>query len=504
MSYPDIAEMAFGPAGRVLITTLFSLELLAAATATVIVCADSLAAIFELLQWSSIPWWLANPAILKAIVAAILGATVLPEPSKRYGAFLASASSVGVLALLNLVAILAWYGILKPLFDHGVAAGLFIVNLDVSRPDTPAQDFAVEDEDSNFIAGIAPVTDEPSAQVTPRMRTLRPFLHVQPADADEHWVEKNCFPWANEYIKERLVGLHAEDAAIKASITSLTSIQGDVDINQRKGKLITVYDIAFKLAWKGIDELSRCVFDCSLGEDGSGNDASGQIEVPEFMHDTEPEEIVFEVTCEGGGPAKDKIVSLVKKKLLAQIRTKLESFSKDMIESNGKDVHIPSDMMKGHPVLDSYKPKPPAPATSNGSGVSAPKAVGSVTAISMEIEFKCDKQRLFDCLTKQDEVKFWTRSAAKLSMTPGSDYDLFGGNISGNIIDVQAPSKLVMSWRLKSWAQGHFSTVTLEFKELSDSTLLRLSQDGVPIGEKDTIIGNWHMYYWDAIKRIYG
>ncbi|KAJ3213981.1 hypothetical protein HDU67_002240 [Dinochytrium kinnereticum] len=304
-----------------------------------------------------------------------------------------------------------------------------------------------------------------------------------------HWVEKNCFPWANDYLKEKLVGATAQDNGIKVEVTGITSIQGDVDINQRKGKLITVYDVSFKLQWKG--------------GDGAGNEASGQIDFPELMHDTDLDDIAFEITTEKGEGKKDLVVAVVRKKLLAEIRKKLATFSKDMVEANGKDVHIPSTQMTGHPVNEGYKPKPPAPSSAAGKGQEA-KVVGAVTSIKMDIEFKCDKQRLFECLVKEDQVKFWSRNAAKVSTAAGSDYELFGGNISGKMLEIIAPNRIVQTWRLRSWPQGHFSKVTIDFEELSESTILHLSQTEVPVGEKDSLIGNWNNYYWDAIKRFYG
>ncbi|KAJ3096368.1 hypothetical protein HDU97_005937 [Phlyctochytrium planicorne] len=321
-----------------------------------------------------------------------------------------------------------------------------------------------------------------------------------------HWVEKNCFPWANDYLKEKLVGVKAEDNGIKVEVTKLASISGDVDINQRKGKLITVYDVAFKLDWKGKKLVEGCgtridfgVF--FAGTDSTGAEASGQIDFPEMMHDTDPDELVFEVTADKGDK-KDEFIQVVKKKLLVPIRKNLSNFSKDMVEANSKDVHIPSDKMNGHPVNDTYKPKPPAPTTAAKSHVS--NVVGGVTSVKMDIEFKCDRQRLFECFTKEDQVKYWSRNNAKISAAAGSEFELFGGNITGKIVEFVPPTKVIQQWRLRSWPAGHFSTVTVTFEELSDSTVLHLVQSNVPVGEKDTLLDNWNNYYWDAIKRSYG
>ena len=66
-----------------------------------------------------------------------------------------------------------------------------------------------------------------------------------------HWVEKNCYDWAVAYIKSRLTGLKVAQDDMEASVVSVKSVTGDCDLNQRKGKLIHIYDLAMKLEWAG-------------------------------------------------------------------------------------------------------------------------------------------------------------------------------------------------------------------------------------------------------------
>jgi activator of HSP90 ATPase len=66
-----------------------------------------------------------------------------------------------------------------------------------------------------------------------------------------HWVEKNCLPWAQEYLAGKLTGLQVTRGSLTVQIESVASVSGDVDLNQRKGKVITIYDLAINLDWKG-------------------------------------------------------------------------------------------------------------------------------------------------------------------------------------------------------------------------------------------------------------
>lgn len=65
-------------------------------------------------------------------------------------------------------------------------------------------------------------------------------------------VNKNCLKWAQGWFSEQLVGLEAEKDGNKARISKMVDCSGDVDLNQRKGKIITIYDVVLKLNWEGM------------------------------------------------------------------------------------------------------------------------------------------------------------------------------------------------------------------------------------------------------------
>lgn len=64
-------------------------------------------------------------------------------------------------------------------------------------------------------------------------------------------VNKNCLKWAQDWFSGHLVGLEAEKDGNKARISKMVECTGDVDLNQRKGKIITIYDVVLKLNWEG-------------------------------------------------------------------------------------------------------------------------------------------------------------------------------------------------------------------------------------------------------------
>lgn len=72
-----------------------------------------------------------------------------------------------------------------------------------------------------------------------------------------HWVNKDVSPWAKEYLTKELLQISAEEDGVSANVDSLMSMDGDVDVSQRKGKVITIFDVKLKLEYKGTCTLKK-------------------------------------------------------------------------------------------------------------------------------------------------------------------------------------------------------------------------------------------------------
>lgn len=91
-----------------------------------------------------------------------------------------------------------------------------------------------------------------------------------------HWKTKNATSWSKDYFTKKLVGSSqhlSSPTAGKVEIESLTTFEGDVELGNRKGKLITIYDCQITLNWEGKLE--------------NGTEAKGTIFFPEVSHEIE-------------------------------------------------------------------------------------------------------------------------------------------------------------------------------------------------------------------------
>ena len=108
-----------------------------------------------------------------------------------------------------------------------------------------------------------------------------------------HWVNKDASGWTKEWLGDSIKEIKAEENGVTAQVDKLVSMDGDVDVNQRKGKVITIFDVQVVLEYSGMfNIIPRSNEINSLGKTKDDEDVSGTITVPEVAHDTEENEYV--------------------------------------------------------------------------------------------------------------------------------------------------------------------------------------------------------------------
>ena len=110
-----------------------------------------------------------------------------------------------------------------------------------------------------------------------------------------HWVNKDVRPWTQDYLTKQLVGIRASkpDGTV-AEISRVMSMDGDVDVSQRKGKVITIFDVKLQLEYSGKVPVTKGdeVEDEAASNEGDTKEVTGSITIPEVAHDTEEDEYV--------------------------------------------------------------------------------------------------------------------------------------------------------------------------------------------------------------------
>jgi activator of HSP90 ATPase len=313
-----------------------------------------------------------------------------------------------------------------------------------------------------------------------------------------HWVNKDASPWARQWFDENLTKIEAKEGDVTAKISKVISMDGDVDVAQRKGKVITIFDVKLTLEYTG-----------STAED---DDVSGTIKIPEVSHELTEDEFVFDIDIYSDSKEKQPVKDLVRSKIVPQLRSEFLKLSPALIAEHGKDIqHAPGSNPSSGFSTPKYHPPTGAAAAKPVETSSTQTNRGSVvntTTVTDTEEFRTTAEELYKTFTDPQRIAAFTRAAPKVfeGAKKGGKFELFDGNVSGEYLELEEPTKIVQSWRLDQWPAGHYSTLKIEFdqNDVDAVTVMRVEWKGVPIGQEEVTKRNWLEYYVRSIKRTFG
>ncbi|KFY55109.1 hypothetical protein V496_07109 [Pseudogymnoascus sp. VKM F-4515 (FW-2607)] len=309
-----------------------------------------------------------------------------------------------------------------------------------------------------------------------------------------HWVNKNAAGWTKQWLEENLGDVQASAGGVTAKIDKLTSMDGDVDVNQRKGKVITIFDVKLVLEYSG-----------KTAEDET---VTGNITVPEVAHDTEEDEYVFDIDIFSESSSKQPVKDLVRSALVPQLRTIFAKLGPALVAEHGKDIqHAPSNNpssgWRTPTHLQAAEPSAAAPTTASNKASNV-----NTTTVTANEEFRTTAAELYATFTDPARIAAFTRAQPKVfeGAKVGGKFEIFGGNVSGKYEALEEPRRIVQSWRLDQWPAGHFSTLELVFdqNDVDGVTVMRVEWKGVPVGQEEVTRRNWNEYYVRSIKTTFG
>ncbi|KAL3479103.1 activator of Hsp90 ATPase [Aspergillus californicus] len=313
-----------------------------------------------------------------------------------------------------------------------------------------------------------------------------------------HWVNKDASAWAKDYLTEKLLGLSAEQDGVTAKVSNLLTMDGDVDVSQRKGKVITLFDVKLQLEYEGKTKEEESV--------------SGTITIPEVAHDTEENEYVFELENYADSSSKQPVKDLVRSKILPQIRKQLVGLVSALVSEHAKDLqHAPGVNPSSKFAQASVHPQTTAkdtPAPKTTTTTTTEKVSINTTTLNASDEFRTTAEELFKTFTDPQRLAAFTRGAPRQfdGAHVGGKFSIFDGNVTGEFVKLESPKLLVQKWRLAQWPAGHFSTLEINFdqNDVDGVTQMRVSWTGVPVGQEDVTIQNWDVYYVRSMKQTFG
>jgi len=284
----------------------------------------------------------------------------------------------------------------------------------------------------------------------------------------------------------------------------VTKIDGEASANNRKSKLFFFYEWEIKADWKGHVKSGEKSF-------------KGTIEIPNLSEEHSPEDVDINVALNEDQSDGFKVKEFLRTKGMKVIRDKLAVYIKDLKEEFSQGMILPkkdgstsTSSVSTASAENGLKGK--EKELMNQSVVSAGnKEYMSELGVKInckklddEEQFKCSISDLYRALTDVQMMRAYTSEDAMSDSTKGGRFSLFGGNVVGQFNELVPDSKIVMSWRFKTWPAEHYSTVTLSLQQREDCTILKLTQTGIPVTEYERTREGWKNYYWRYMKQRLG
>jgi len=327
-------------------------------------------------------------------------------------------------------------------------------------------------------------------------------MALPPVTANWHWKNKNVSNWGREWFERELptISVPGDKEGEVVSVSMVTDVEGDIELGQRKSKLITIYDCKITLKW--------------LGTASDGTEVKGTLTIPEVSHEItldRSSDYTYEwsITTETS-PAVEALFSVAKSRLSTALEAKFAEFPSAIIDTHGKDLTISGEPSRtGSPAPNNASNTAASAASLSapvtGKKVAANLKVGNIKTVTVTATFRADAERLFNLLTGHEDY-FFKRVAAppQAKAEPGSEFSLFGGGVKGKYVSLTPNKEIIQSWALQSptWPTGHSGTMTIALAQSYDSTQVNFSLNGVPTGLEDTIKQNIEQYYIHSLNSI--
>jgi len=220
----------------------------------------------------------------------------------------------------------------------------------------------------------------------------------------------------------------------------------------------------------------------------------------------------FDIDVYSDASSKAPVKDLVRSQIVPQLRKQFAKLGPALIAEHGKDIqHAPNtNPSSGWRPPKEYSSSSVGAAPSSSTSTTQAKGSSSVntTTVTDTEEFRAPASELYQTFTDPQRISAFTRASPKLfeGAKKGGKFELFGGNVSGEYLELVEPTKIVQSWRLDQWPKGHFSRLEINFdqNDVDNVTVMRVSWSGVPVGQEEVTKRNWGEYYVRSIKQTFG
>jgi activator of HSP90 ATPase len=108
---------------------------------------------------------------------------------------------------------------------------------------------------------------------------------------------------------------------------------------------------------------------------------------------------------------------------------------------------------------------------------------------------------IYAALVNPFSIALWTGSEAVMSEEEGSEFSLFGGDVTGKNLRFEKGSKIIQEWYFGE--QEEESIVTITLRQDRHFTKIELHHSNIPDEAFEDISFGWDSYYFGALKEFF-
>ncbi len=120
--------------------------------------------------------------------------------------------------------------------------------------------------------------------------------------------------------------------------------------------------------------------------------------------------------------------------------------------------------------------------------------------LKVRIKVAAEPEDIYAALTNPFAIELWTDSPAKMSTGPGSEFELWGGDICGRNIEFEENFKIVQEWYFGDRPEE--SIVTIKLFKQGGKTQIEVTHTNIPDEAYEDIKEGWQDSYLAAVKEF--
>jgi activator of HSP90 ATPase len=114
------------------------------------------------------------------------------------------------------------------------------------------------------------------------------------------------------------------------------------------------------------------------------------------------------------------------------------------------------------------------------------------------VKIKATAEDIYACLTNPFTIELWSGYPAKMKNEVGTEFELWDGDISGKILELEPFTKVVHQWYFGE--QDEESIVTYKLHEEKSHVSVELRHTNIPDEVFEEFKEGWESHFLGAIK----